>query len=49
LNFAISEIAKRYDRIKTWLNEYGKLVVNEREEDNYIFSFFIWGKTEGRD
>lgn len=41
----MSEIAVRYDRIKTWLNEYGKFIVNEREKDeHYHFSFWIWDK-----
>jgi len=40
----MTKITERYERIKRWLNEYGKFVVNERDDDNYRFSFFIWGK-----
>lgn len=41
----MSAIAERYHRIKRWLHEYDKFVVNEREEDEgFQFSFWIWDK-----
>jgi len=44
----MNSVSERYHRIKTWLNEYGKFVVNEREEDEgFSFSFWIWDK-EGK-
>jgi hypothetical protein len=37
-------VAERYERIKKWLYEYDKFVVNEREDNNFHFSFYIWDK-----
>jgi hypothetical protein len=32
---------EKYNRIKNWLIGYGKFVINEREDDNFHFSFLI--------
>ena len=41
-------ISERRNRIKKWLLEYNKFVVNERELDkDFHFSFWIWDK-EGK-
>jgi hypothetical protein len=39
-------IDEEYRKIKKWLYEYNKFVVNEREDDHYHFSFWIWDKKE---
>lgn len=45
----MDEIAKRYIRIKNWMMNYGKFVINEREsENNFHFSFWIWGNKKGK-
>ena len=30
------------EKIKLWLTEKQKLVINEREDDNFYFSYWIW-------
>lgn len=38
------KIDKEQEKIKTWLYGYDEFVVNEREDSNFHFSFWIWDK-----
>ena len=40
----MNNIDDEKEKIKTWLFEYDKFVVNERQDSNYHFSFWIWDK-----
>jgi hypothetical protein len=40
----MADVEEEYRKIKTWLHEYNKFVVNEREDNNFHFSFWIWDK-----
>lgn len=35
--------------VKTWLNENNKFVVNNREDDRFHFSYWVWPNQKGSD